>query len=514
MAAGSAEILQEYLVKLGFVTDKLALKKMDDTLLSVGKKVLGVGAAVGEMVVAAEIAVGLFANQMEKLYYASKLSGSSAANFKALGSAQEAVGLSSGTIERVTKNINLAMNSGNPAMQSYINNVLGVKTAGRDMTAVLLSSAQAIKKISEQQGDIPAKAAAARLGFSDEDYFQLIKTDGALEKLIATDAKRKAALASAGVDYDKATAAGVAYSNMLGELAFKLGVVKDAILVNLLPAFQKMAEDLSLHLSNLAQMISGKSSWFEVFKDIGESPALHPKSYNDAKAASDEHSKALAFSNAHPAKQANALDGLFSKGEGGYNSVNRGAYHGYAAGTENLESMSLNQVRAAQMQHKFNAAGHYQIIGTTLADAMRSMNLNGDEKFDKAMQDKIFKDFLITKKRPAIGAYLNGGGSKNAALADLSKEWASFTDPTTGKSHYAKDGVNKASISLSNAGDALDAIRNTRLASKTTNGSASIVQTNTFNINGTDGHALSKALIVAQARTNADAVRALGSKVS
>ena len=169
MAAGGTQILQEYLVKLGFVTDKLSEKKMKDSLAFTGKNIASLGTAIGELVVAAEVGVGLFANQMEKLYYASKLSGSSAANFKALSSAETSVGLAGGTIERVTKGINLAMNSGNPAMQNYINNVLGVKTAGRDMTAVLLSSAGAIRKIMQTQGDIPAKAAASFIGLNDED---------------------------------------------------------------------------------------------------------------------------------------------------------------------------------------------------------------------------------------------------------------------------------------------------------------------------------------------------------
>ena len=529
--AGGAEIMQEYLVKLGFVTDKLGLKKMDDTLSSVGKKVLGVGSAVGQMVVAAEVAVGLFANQMEKLYYASKLSGSSAANFKSLSSAQEAVGLSSGTIERVTKNINLAMTSGNPAMQNYINNVLGVKTAGRDMTAVLLSSSQAIKKIMEQQGDIPAKSAAKMLGYTDEEYYTLFKIDGALEKLIATDAKRKAALAASGVDYKAATEAGVEYANMLDELGFKLSAVSSAIMIKLLPAFKTMAKDMSEHLTNLALMISGKRSWLQVFKDIRDSPALHPKSYNDAKAAQDEHAKAVAFSNAHPAKQAtvpvqkNAIvDKIFNKGEGDYNSYNSGTKGvaggrvGYS-GKANLQEMTLNEIlksastRDGNDKKRIFAAGRYQIISPTLAATIKRMRLSGNEKFTNELQDKMFES--IISQNPKIAGFLNGKhNSVKNAQSGLADVWASFIDPETGKGRYDKAGTNKATIQPAESEKMLLSMRNTRLANSNAGGSASIVQTNTFNINGTDGHALSKAVITSQARTNADAVRSLGSKVS
>lgn len=521
MAAGGTQILQEYLVKLGFVTDKLGEKKMKDTLALTGKNIASVGTAIGEMAVAAEVAVGLFANQMEKLYYASKLSGSSAANFKALSSAETSVGLAGGTVERITKGINLAMNSGNPAMKSYIENVLGVKTAGRDMTAVLISSAQAIKKMSQEQGDIPAKAAAARLGFSDEDYFLLIKTDGALEKLNATDAKRRAALQASGVDYDKATAAGVAYSNMLETLGFKLGAIKDSIMVNLLPAFSSLNTMLSIDLDKIGLVLSGKKSlydtiaetnyaWWQVIQD-----KLYPLEATDRKKkANKERNNSLIYGTPK-STSANLNTDIFTRAEGGYNSVNRGKANGFTAGTEDLQNMTVAQVMAAQRRHKFAAAGHYQLMQKTLQQAAVSMGLNGNEKFDSNLQDRIFKEFIIAKKRPEIEAYISGkSNNKKAALGALSKEFASFTDPSTGKSHYSGNGVDKASVSIQDAGTMLDNMRATRLASAGGSGGASLVQNNTFNITGTDGHALSKSVIAAQSRTNGDAVRALAPRAS
>ena len=177
--------------------------------------------------------------------------------------------------------------------------------------------------------------------------------------------------------------------------------------------------------------------------------------------------------------------------------------------------MTVAQVMAAQNARRFNAAGHYQIIKDTLKQAVTAMGLTGNEKFDSKLQDRIFNEFLISKKRPAIGDYVSGkSNNRNAALKAASQEWASFTDPTTGKSHYAGDGVNKASVSVEQAGTMLDRMRSTRLASAGNNSGASLVQNNTFNITGTDGHALSKAVITAQSRTNGDAVRALGTRAS
>lgn len=155
-----------------------------------------------------------------------------------------------------------------------------------------------------------------------------------------------------------------------------------------------------------------------------------------------------------------AFGSLISKGEGDYNSVNRGARGGYKAGTENLAGMTVAEVMAAQKSGKFNAAGRYQLIGSTLSDAVKSMGLKGDEKFDKATQDKIFEQYLVGNKRKAIGDFINGKSNNiGAAIKAASMEWASVADPDTGRSHYAGVGNNKASISVAQMTQALQSAR-------------------------------------------------------
>ncbi|KWO62555.1 hypothetical protein [Burkholderia territorii] len=151
---------------------------------------------------------------------------------------------------------------------------------------------------------------------------------------------------------------------------------------------------------------------------------------------------------------------LIARGEGDYNSVNRGAAGGYKAGTEDLGNMTVAQVMAAQRSHQFNAAGRYQIIGSTLTDAAKALGLSGNEKFDKGMQDRIFTQYLLQNKRRAIGDYLSGKSNDlKGAIKAASLEWASVADPDTGKSHYAGTGNNKASISVAEMARALQAAR-------------------------------------------------------
>ena len=49
-----------------------------------------------------------------------------------------------------------------------------------------------------------------------------------------------------------------------------------------------------------------------------------------------------------------------------------------------------------------NAFGAYQIIGDTMKDAKVKLGLKGDEKMTAALQDKIYQEYLIKRKRPAI----------------------------------------------------------------------------------------------------------------
>lgn len=155
-----------------------------------------------------------------------------------------------------------------------------------------------------------------------------------------------------------------------------------------------------------------------------------------------------------------AFGRLIARGEGDYNSVNRGARGGYRPGTENLEGMTLAQVMAAQRAGQFNAAGRYQIIGSTLAEAARGLKLNGSEMFDRKLQDRIFEQYLVQNKRRAIADYVEGRSDDlRGALRAASREWASVADPDTGRSYYAGKGNNRASIT---ATEMAAALRNTR----------------------------------------------------
>ncbi|WP_104012183.1 mannosyl-glycoprotein endo-beta-N-acetylglucosamidase [Burkholderia anthinoferrum] len=220
-----------------------------------------------------------------------------------------------------------------------------------------------------------------------------------------------------------------------------------------------------------------------------------------------------------------AFGRLIARGEGDYNSVNRGARGGYRSGTENLEGMTLAQVMAAQRAGQFNAAGRYQIIGSTLAEAARGLKLNGDEMFDRKLQDRIFEQYLVRNKRRAIADYVEGRSDDlRGALRAASREWASVADPDTGRSYYAGKGNNRASIT---AAEMEAALRNTRamyqpagaLTAQSAAGGGSrkveLHQSTQIHVTGAgDPSAAGRAVEREQRAVNADMVRNLQGVIS
>jgi hypothetical protein len=91
----------------------------------------------------------------------------------------------------------------------------------------------------------------------------------------------------------------------------------------------------------------------------------------------------------------------------------------------NLTNMTLQEVMDAQKERQMFATGRFQIIPGTLKSAVKILELDKTALYDAEMQDKIFEDYLIKIKRPAINNYLEGNGSVEDAIYEWAKEFAS-----------------------------------------------------------------------------------------
>ena len=173
---------------------------------------------------------------------------------------------------------------------------------------------------------------------------------------------------------------------------------------------------------------------------------------------------------------ANPLYELMARGESGaagYNAFNRGTYQD-ASGRDRIrpgtpptdfsrltvgELQDLQHLPRADPQRVF-AVGKYQIIPSTMDEALSKLRVSRDVPFSPELQDRIFTDVLLRDKRPEIHAYITGaaGATLEQAQYALAKEWASFGDPyQAGRSHYG--GANRAHITLEQSASALEQLR-------------------------------------------------------
>jgi hypothetical protein len=114
-------------------------------------------------------------------------------------------------------------------------------------------------------------------------------------------------------------------------------------------------------------------------------------------------------------------------GRWGYDSwAHRGSTRSPTAPVKPLTQLTVDEVLEWQ-RNGGSAAGGYQIIRTTLTSAKRFMGLTGAETFDRDMQDRIARDYLLRgKRRVPIDKFLSGKATREAFANDLAREWAAL----------------------------------------------------------------------------------------
>jgi hypothetical protein len=172
----------------------------------------------------------------------------------------------------------------------------------------------------------------------------------------------------------------------------------------------------------------------------------------------------------------NRLGDLISRGEGGYNSYNRGTSNGHIqAGDQEIDfsQISLDELQRRQAlpsgdHQRLFAVGKYQVIPKTLSKAIADLRLSGDERFSPSLQERIFSDYLIAGKRPAISKYIRGadGATLHSALKATCQEWASVEDVDTPGKPYGRYGQqgNRATTRAGDVAIALNEMRSEYLA--------------------------------------------------
>lgn len=175
------------------------------------------------------------------------------------------------------------------------------------------------------------------------------------------------------------------------------------------------------------------------------------------------------------------LSSMVGKAEsrGNYNAFNNGTA-GVSRGSYDISNMTIGQIK--QLQSKSNpggrklfAVGKYQIVPDTMIEAQRALNISDGSKMTPQMQDYIFQNYLVGKKRKGVKDFITGKSNDlMGAQVALAQEFASIGMPYTGSmrvgnktytfrkdgTFYAKGGGgNKASVSSAESASILQQAR-------------------------------------------------------
>jgi peptidoglycan hydrolase-like protein with peptidoglycan-binding domain len=205
----------------------------------------------------------------------------------------------------------------------------------------------------------------------------------------------------------------------------------------------------------------------EAVREQGSAAAPRPGAPNPAPTPVPQPAPAPTAPGAGPSR----LSTLIGSGEGGYNSFNRGVA-GDSVGRElNLTGMTVGEIMRRQYlprndSDRLFAVGKFQFIPGTMEETVRALGIDRNARFTPELQERMFHDYLIDEKRPAVRAFITapeGQGTPAAlqrAQVALAQEFASVADPRTGRSYYDGDSAgNASSITGRQSADALTAMR-------------------------------------------------------
>lgn len=256
-------ILREYFVALGFKTDEVAKKKFNQGLVGLDKDAIKLGKSVLGAAAAIQVMVGVWATQMERLYYISKRSNSTVANIQGLAYGAEQIGISGETIKGALVGMAAAMRS-NPGLQPLLES-LGVKVTGRDMSDVMTDFVGQLRKMPP----FIAERFANMFGIDRDTLFMM---SAGLEQLRKAQEMRKQMAADVGLNPDEAAKAAKEYANSLREVGERLGILKDVYMVQNLKYFQDFTTALNSNIESMTKWISKAGSLGGAIYDL-----VHPE---------------------------------------------------------------------------------------------------------------------------------------------------------------------------------------------------------------------------------------------
>ena len=240
----STEILQEYLVKVGYHTDATSFHKFEESNEKTWKNMMKLGKAVYGVAAATAIATASFAYNMRKMYFASQIANSSIKNLKAMEFASTQVGVSGETMEQAIKGMAMAFRR-EPGLAEFVKN-LGVPVSGRDTADVMTD---VVTKMNELPFFQAADTMEQYFGMDAETYFMLRENMDKFNKSkqMSIDIQKQM-----NVDYKEGEKAVMEFTTGLDLLGQRFEILGEKVLINFVRPFRDAVQEVNGWFNGMA----------------------------------------------------------------------------------------------------------------------------------------------------------------------------------------------------------------------------------------------------------------------
>lgn len=253
-------VLREFLVKIGFQTDRAGLRALHQGLTGVTGAVTGLVKAATGMAAAVTAAVTVTARQFDELYYSSQRAESSAESLLAIGHAARSVGLTAAGVRGQIEGMAASFRD-MPPMRSWLQGLTG--TQGGTPEQMMEGFARYYRGMMQQGREVYARMVLRAGGMDPETIRQIAMN---LPAFMRSREEASAWFRALNFNAGQASEASVNFMREINRSWLLFSTVWDRISLTLLPILGKGLRELNsyvvAHFGDIKQFIDGPLAEF------------------------------------------------------------------------------------------------------------------------------------------------------------------------------------------------------------------------------------------------------------
>jgi hypothetical protein len=263
------DILKEYLVAIGFQVDEPGHKKLDEGIKKLDKGILQYRDDIILTGITLAAEVKSMATELQKLYFASQLTGSGAAAITAWGTALQAAGISAEATTAAAEHL-ASVTRINPGMNALLKNIIGPEAMRGGAVERMMALAKTLSGNEAKYGGHYGAATFFQMftGEGEEQYYMMSKMAGVVDEQNKKIEKLRANYGLTKDRYDEITKAGTEFANKEAIINLELKDTRAIIAEKLLPLADPVIDFLSNCVKWLNEVDSGSLAWAAALTSI------------------------------------------------------------------------------------------------------------------------------------------------------------------------------------------------------------------------------------------------------